>query len=91
MHVVADVLDASVAVLHEQQLRRGRVVGLKLPAAWHRHTSSAVDPEEAMLLLRRPRAVQRSFWCGNGRLIECLRRHGREARVSSEVYARVLS
>ena len=47
--------------------------------------------EEAMLLLRRPRAVQRSFWCGNGRLIGCLRRHGREARVSSEVYARVLS
>ena len=44
-----------------------------------------------MLLLRRPRAARQSFWCGNGRLIGCLRRHGREACVLSEIYVCVLS
>ena len=47
--------------------------------------------EEEMVLLRRPRAARDPFWCGNGRAIGCARRYGREARVPSETYARVLS
>ena len=48
-------------------------------------------PEEVKLPLRRPRAAQEPFWCGNGRLLRYLRRHDRKACVLSETYARVLS